>query len=108
MVDYEQFIDRYSRNKSDVQRVENDEDLSIMFPNWIFRKFTLPNYQHLNFEGLLGRICSASYMPQPKEQFYPEMKSELKGIFEKYQENDQVTLIYETNVYLGSLVPGSQ
>jgi ubiquinone/menaquinone biosynthesis C-methylase UbiE len=100
---YEQLIKRYTRNRAPVERVEDEEALSKIFPEWIFRKFMLHNFQQLDFEGLLGRVCSASYIPQPGEQTYPNMRSDLKTMFEKYQKNNQVTLVYETNLFLGSL-----
>ncbi len=101
MEDYEQLVNKYARKRAAVARVEND-DLSDFFPHWVFRKFTLPNYQRLNFDGLLGRVCSSSYTPQPEEQTYPQMKGELKSMFDAYQEEGQVTLLYETNMFLGS------
>lgn len=102
MGDYEKLVNKYSRNRAAVQKVE-DENLSKFFGGWSFKKFTLPNYQYLDFEGLLGRVGSASYMPQPEEQAYASMKSEVRGLFEKYQKDHQVTLYYETNLFLGSL-----
>jgi ubiquinone/menaquinone biosynthesis C-methylase UbiE len=103
MEDYEQLVIKYARNKAPVERLEGEELLSKIFPEWAFRKFTLPNYQHLDFEGLAGRICSASYIPQPSEQAYPNMESDLETMFEKYQIDDRVTLIYKTSMFLGSL-----
>jgi ubiquinone/menaquinone biosynthesis C-methylase UbiE len=102
MKDYEQVVSKYSRNRVLVQKVE-DENLSKFFKEWSFEKFTLPNYQYLDFEGFLGRLCSASYMPHPEEQSYLPLKSELKNMFNKYQKDNLVTLNYETNLFLGSL-----
>lgn len=102
MKSYEQIVNKYARDRAPLQKVE-DENLSRFFNEWSFKKFTVENYQSLDFEGLLGRVDSASYMPQPDEQSFVQMKNDLKSMFEKYQRENHVTLYYETSLFLGTL-----
>jgi ubiquinone/menaquinone biosynthesis C-methylase UbiE len=97
---YEEIIERYVRNKPKTERVEND-NLSKFFSGWSFRKFSIPNEQTLEFEGLVGRVCSASYMPRQSEENFLEMKRELEDMFSKYQKDNKITLSYDTNIFLG-------
>ena len=103
MESYEKLLNRYARAGVVTQKVE-DEKLSKFYVEWSFKKFMLPNYQILDFEGLLGRVCSASYMPRPEEPSFALMKTELREMFEKYQRNNQIALYYETNLFLGTLL----
>jgi ubiquinone/menaquinone biosynthesis C-methylase UbiE len=103
MKEYEDIIEKYGKNKPKLERVE-DENLSQFFREWTsFRKFSTLNYQTLDFEGLLGRASSASYMPQPNEEGFTFVKKELEEIFAKYQKDNKVKLTYETNIFLGPL-----
>src|SRR5487761_355900 len=97
---YEEIIDKHARNKPNLERVE-DDILSKFFSGWSFKKFSIPNKQGLGFEGLVGRVCSASYMPQPNQEGFSEAKKELGDMFSKHQEDNKITLSYETNIFLG-------
>src|SRR5487761_1149721 len=97
----------YNDRKTDdasgiMQRVE-DDILSKFFSGWSFKKFSISNEQVLDFEGLVGRVCSASYMPQQNQQGFSEVKRELKDMFSKYQKDNKIMLSYETNIFLGLL-----
>ncbi|MGL4596801.1 MAG: class I SAM-dependent methyltransferase [Bacteroidia bacterium] len=61
------------------------------------------NFQDLNFEALLARILSCSYMPQKDNPDYEFMRYVLKKIFVRYQENGTVRLNYTTKAYFGSI-----
>ena len=99
---YEEIIDKHARNKPNLERVE-DDILSKFFSGWSFKKFSISNEQVLDFEGLVGRVCSASYMPQQNQQGFSEVKRELKDMFSKYQKDNKIMLSYETNIFLGLL-----
>ena len=62
-----------------------------------------PNTQHLDLEGLLGRVASCSYIPHETDPQYPEMSAELARIFDRHQQNGRVTLHYRTKVYWAPL-----
>jgi SAM-dependent methyltransferase len=101
MRDYEEVANKYSSNRPKVQRIENDA-LSLFFPGWSYKKFSLENTQELDFEGLVGRLASASYVPKEGEQF-ATMKEELGRVYDENQRGGIVTLYYETEIFLGPL-----
>jgi ubiquinone/menaquinone biosynthesis C-methylase UbiE len=99
---YESIVKKYSRNRPRMERIEGDV-LSDFYPAWSFEKYLLSNDQVLDFEGLMGRLSSASYMPQPGDDEFLSVKEELKEMFDKDRVDDKITLFYETNVILGRI-----
>ena len=59
------------------------------------QKFDLPSY--------LGRAASSSYSPQPDHENYLPQRKALTEIFEKYQQNDEVELVYKTELIIGKV-----
>jgi SAM-dependent methyltransferase len=97
---YEEIIQKYAKNKPKLEQIE-DDNLSKFFVQWSFKKFSIPNLQILDFNGLVGRVSSASYMPQPQDREFLSIERELKDVFDKYQDDGKVTLYYDTNIFLG-------
>lgn len=61
------------------------------------------NKQVFDYAGLEGRLLSSSYMPQRADDGYGAMVADLKMLYDKYQENDRITIYYNTKVYIGAL-----
>lgn len=68
-----------------------------------YRAARFDNFQSLDFEGLKGRLLSASYVPLPGQEGHDEMLAELARIFGEHQRGGRVTIEYDTNVYYGTL-----
>jgi len=69
-----------------------------------YRTETVPNEQWLDWDGLLGRAMSASYMPLPGMSRYDAMVERLRGLFAAHQdEGGRVRFVYETAIYWGRL-----
>jgi SAM-dependent methyltransferase len=64
---------------------------------------TTENVQVLDFEGLRGRLLSASYAPLPGHPQYETMIERLRGIFDEYQVSQRVEIAYRTEIYWGHL-----
>ncbi len=64
---------------------------------------TFPNEQVFDWDGLLGRVLSSSYVPLPNDPGYAAMAAELRRIFDAYSQNGTVAFEYETQVYLGQM-----
>ena len=64
------------------------------------RELKLPNHQNLDWDGLKGRLLSASYMPQEGQKGADEMLKELRLAFDQNQQSGTVRMDYETRVYL--------
>lgn len=63
----------------------------------------LPNEQRLDREGLLGRVLSASYAPEPGHPGHAPMVEALDRLFHRHESGGQVALRYRTEVYHGTL-----
>jgi ubiquinone/menaquinone biosynthesis C-methylase UbiE len=61
------------------------------------------NVQEFDFQGLLGRIVSSSYMPQPPHPCYPAMFRAIDELFSRCQQNDHVQMEYHCVVTYGRL-----
>jgi SAM-dependent methyltransferase len=65
------------------------------------RKSLLPNHQDLDWEGLRGRLLSASYMPTEGRPGYEPMMRALRQTFDANRSGGIVRMEYETRVYSG-------
>ena len=64
------------------------------------KELMLRNHQDLDWDGLKGRLLSASYMPQEGQKGADEMLKELRTAFDQNQKSGWVRMEYETRVYL--------
>ncbi len=103
MQGYEVIIAKHARNRANVPAI-GDDYLSKFFRDGMYRKFTLRNEQFLDFEGLLGRIASASYMPNvtDKERFQA-LKNDASLLFKASGQTGRVRLLYDTVILLGQI-----
>ncbi len=101
MQDYEAVVNRHERERAGVPEV-NDAYFSHFFQDGKHRVFTLTNEQYLDLEGLLGRLASASYMPNAEdEQRFKALKTDVSRLFKTWQREGQVRLLYDTLISLG-------
>jgi hypothetical protein len=68
-----------------------------------FRQKAFYNEQALDFEGLKGRVLSASYMPAPGDERYEAAMASLSALFTKHAKEGKIIISYDTNVYLGQI-----
>ncbi|MEB0248971.1 MULTISPECIES: class I SAM-dependent methyltransferase [unclassified Mucilaginibacter] len=64
---------------------------------------TFYNEQIFDFDDVVGRLASSSYMPTKNDEGYENMLSDLKRLFDKYQQKGLITIQYDTNVYAGRI-----
>ncbi len=62
-----------------------------------------PNVQHVDFDGLHGRLISSSYMPNVGQPGYAEMMADVRSLFERHQRDGKVDLLYDCRVFAGRL-----
>jgi SAM-dependent methyltransferase len=106
--DYEKLLETYA---TDYAEVEHDRKGSLQN----IRSFFAPNPVHtaafenrqvLDYDGLLGRLRSSSYVPAEGQSGYPEMLEELERIFREHEDGGRVGMEYDTRVYFGLLAGG--
>ena len=64
------------------------------------RELKLRNHQNLEWDGLKGRLLSASYMPHEGQAGADEMLKQLRAAFDQHQRSGMIRMDYETRVYL--------
>ncbi|OLE85818.1 MAG: hypothetical protein AUF79_16105 [Crenarchaeota archaeon 13_1_20CM_2_51_8] len=103
MKDYNQVVSKYARNRASVPNIDDDY-LSRFFRRGKYSKFSMPNEQLLDFEGLLGRMTSASYMPSPDdEEQFASLKEDVARLFQTYEQLGKVRMLCDTTVFLGKI-----
>jgi SAM-dependent methyltransferase len=104
--DYEALLHRFG---TDYARVSDSyprlEQMSSFFGSTTFLSHDAPYLQEFDFPGLSGRLRSSSYAPTSDQPNFSQMMTELKHIFEAYQENGVVRFDYRTRIYAGNLEP---
>ncbi len=99
LVEYEQFISDHSVDYHVVKHnnITDKEIGEFLGPDFITAKFD--NVQEFDFEGLLGRLASSSYMPPEGHEKYADMAQELQVLFAKHARNDRIEILYDTMLY---------
>lgn len=80
----------------------SDRQLAGLFAS-DFHLMQFDNQQHLDLEGLKGRLFSSSYTPTPDDPGYGAMVEGIESAFQRYQHDGRVTLRYKTLVYAGRI-----
>jgi len=68
-----------------------------------YKAVKLTNSQKSDYDGLVGRLLSASYAPLPGESLFDEMITKVSELFNRHEIDGVVTFEYETEVYAGQL-----
>jgi ubiquinone/menaquinone biosynthesis C-methylase UbiE len=100
MEGYEKITGKHS-TRSEVPDID-DAFLSKFFKT-SYKKFAVPNEQSLDFEGLLGRAESASYLPSQGQEGFGAMKHDLETLFDTYEKDGKIILDYSTVMFLGQI-----
>lgn len=100
---YEQLLQQQS---SDYKRVNHqnltEADFNAFFKSgYTFHKY--PNMQLFDEAGFIGRALSSSYVPSPDTPEGAKFLENLKAIFNQYHIDGQVSVQYQTEVYLGEV-----
>lgn len=72
-----------------------------------YRLGTFPNAQAFDRESLRGRMRSSSYAPKPGHPAHTALMADLDALFDRYQQDGQVTFTYVTKVYWGTIADGT-
>jgi len=105
--DYEELILKYGTDyrESNARKFDKTAVADFFSPNQM-KVRSFKNIQIFDWQGLQGRLLSASYSLRPGDVNYDTMMQELKKIFNKYQHDGCVEFLYETKLYYGRLYKG--
>ena len=97
--EYEELLVKYSTDYS-VVRHDNirTSELDYFFQG-PYEKAAFANVQVFDFEGLKGRMLSASYMPDPGHASYNKMIDSLAAVFANHNQNGRIEVFYDTKIY---------
>ena len=100
---YQELVLRYGTDYNEVKREVEGLDVSSFFSPGKCRHAQFAFKQTFDFEGLKGRLLSASYTPDASHRDFEEMIRDLHALFDANQQDGRVDFDYETEVYYGQL-----
>jgi len=101
---YERMLTELSADYTQVNHANFDaHSLASFFEPQEMHRATFSNAQSFDLNGLVGRVLSSSYAPEPGHPDHEPMMRELRRLFDAHQENGEVAFLYRTEVYFGQL-----
>jgi SAM-dependent methyltransferase len=98
---YQDVLTRYGTDYKAVGCEIADTHVETFFEPGAFKTARFKFQQLLDFEGLKGRVLSASYAPEPGHPNFAPLVAELERVFEANQNDGKVTFDYDTEMYYG-------
>ncbi|HVK08056.1 MAG TPA: class I SAM-dependent methyltransferase [Gemmataceae bacterium] len=101
---YEHLLRTYGTDYKEVVHTNVSADtLAAFFGPGGYRRFTLPNEQRFDLDGVLGRTRSSSFVPTEGHPNYEPLYAGLRRLFDAEAVNGVVRFEYETELYLGRM-----
>ncbi len=102
--DYERLLVEFGTDYKEVSvKYAEESMIAALYGPSEIRTKTFDNEQVFDFDGLRGRLASASYTPQPGHPDFDPMTRELETLFRRHQRDGRVTVAYDTKVFYGRL-----
>ena len=99
--DYESLLRRFGTDYAQVAATYGNENSLRKFFTSGYRRKRFDNFQLFDFDGLRGRMLSASYVPLAGHPSHEPMLAELRRVFDAHRQGGQVRIEYDTDVYYG-------
>ena len=80
-----------------------DDDIARFFRPGEMQLLHFENSQKLDFDGLVGRLKSASYCPDEDSEDFARLVGQLRGLHGEFAEQGLVRFEYDTRLYLGAI-----
>jgi SAM-dependent methyltransferase len=104
LAEYERLLLEYGTAYREVSsKWAEGESIGALFGAGEVRTKTFDNEQVFDFDGLKGRLTSASYAPAPGHPNYEPLMRELAALFERHRRDGRVVFEYDTKVFYGQL-----
>ena len=100
---YQELLLSYGTDYKEVSRESEACDIETFFSPGKCRQARFDFKQVFDFEGLKGRLLSASYAPEQTDPRFDQMIDGLQAVFEANKKDGTVDFDYETEVYYGQL-----
>lgn len=102
---YRETMDRFGLTYGEPRdrQVPLPQRIEAFFHPADYRQRTFDNPQKMDFQGLRGRVLSASYGPLPGHEKHEPMMAALRDLFATFAEEGSLTMPYQTEVYWGQL-----
>ncbi|HXJ15686.1 MAG TPA: class I SAM-dependent methyltransferase [Candidatus Polarisedimenticolia bacterium] len=101
---YENLLRTYGTDYAEVAAAYPEQTrMEEFFGAGAFHHKFFPNAQDFDFDGLRGRLLSASYAPPKGHPNHEPMLAELKRLFDAHAKNGRVRVEYITRLYIGHM-----
>ena len=102
--DYEALLQNFGNDYNEINHKNvQDESVFTTFYGVPPSVTTFDNIQRVDFEGLIGRLNSASYMPGRDDPRHAAVAKRAQEIFTAHQKNGMVAFEYNTRVFYGGM-----
>ena len=101
--DYERLLLEFGTDYEAVRHENINKEILQDFFQTDFEQKTFPNAQTVDFDGLKGRMLSASYIPTAENPRFAEMLENLESLFAQHHENGKIEILYDTKVFYGQI-----
>lgn len=101
--EYEKMLVTYGTDYNEVNHALLDDNILNAWFGGEVKRFSFPNAQHFDLEGLKGRLQSSSYAPEAGHPNYEPMMGEVERLFRTHAVDGVVTFEYETRLHCGQL-----
>jgi SAM-dependent methyltransferase len=103
-VGYEQLLLDFGIDYASIRhRHAHEDSVAEFFGHHEFRVASFPNPTVLDWDTLVARANSASYVPKADHPNYAPMSARLRQLFDESQRDGRVTMDYVTRVFYGAL-----
>lgn len=101
---YDAILQEFAPDYGEVNHMDVDVDeIGGFLQPQRLQQLHFANTQRLDFNGLLGRLRSASYCPPQDSAQYIPLVTELLALFDHFAEDGHIDFDYDTQLYLGPL-----
>ena len=102
--EYEQLLQQFGTDYAKVGEQHSDQEVVDKWFGGAVKTANFSNAQSLSLEALRGRLLSSSYAPKEDDSRHEPMLAALNALFARTNKDGMVEFLYETRVYVGSLV----
>ena len=101
--DYEKHLMEFGTDYEQIRHDNITKETLQTFFQTNFNEAVFQNKQTVDFDGLKGRMLSASYVPAPENPRFPAMMKNLESLFAKHAENGKIDILYDTKIFYGQI-----